>query len=175
MSTVPSLIPSPRGDTRTNPPLAIDLLLLRIFQHVFIPTIMYMEMNRMRDITVTNTSLSLCVHTDCKSDRWLSTRTEFRHGSQSKSCQEQPRQAECNYMSSTRDAEHVQKNNINKSLLRSMTRNMFKLHYQQFVIITLHEPAGQSPAGQVSGVHRLCLKLTDIECTSLPVSHPLAS
>ena len=70
------------------------------------------------------------------------------NGSQSNTSQKQPRQAECNYMSSTCDAENVQKNNFNKFMLRSMTRNMFKLHYQQFVITTLHEPAGQSPAGQ---------------------------
>ena len=66
------------------------------------------------------------------------------------------------------------------------TQNV-KVHYQQLVLSTLyepagqspagtlHEPAGQSPAGQVSGVHRLTLMLTDIVCTSLPVSHPLAS
>ena len=55
------------------------------------------------------------------------------------------------------------------------TRNMCKLHDQQRVMTTLHEPAGQSPAGQVCGVHRLCRKVTDIVCTHLLVSYLLAS
>ena len=33
------------------------------------------------------------------------------------------------------------------------TQNV-KVHYQQLVLSTLYEPAGQSPAGQVCGVHR---------------------
>ena len=55
------------------------------------------------------------------------TMPKFWNGSQSKTSQKPPRQAECNYMSSTCDAEHVQKNKFNKFMLRSMTRNMFQI------------------------------------------------